>query len=178
MNTDKSRVIRGNFAPASVRILPGETAVEKLADDSWDIDLEETKRRVRQRRWKEHIHEEAVEKEFHQRRSNGQLLSAAEAGAVILMTFCLLSACVFYLSGLAREHSIASAIQKKESEYAKLVEDNNVLASSLEGKIDHQEILRYVTEELGMHYPRWDQVLEYGKSEEARLLETDCIPLK
>ena len=177
MEAGKSEVIRGRFTPASVKVLSGETAAKQLADDSWDIDLEETRRRVRQQRWKEQIHDDAVEREFHRRRYNGRALSPVETVGVVILTLCLLASCVFYLNGRAREHSLASEIQKKQTEYVKLLEDNNAFASNIEGKIDHAEILRYVTEECGMHYPHRNQVLEYGRSEEIRLLENGIIPV-
>ena len=175
METEESRVLRGDFNRTAFNVLPGENTVRK-DEAAWDIDLEETRRRIRRRRWEKHIHEGAVEREFQHRRAQGRLLSPAEAAAVALMAVILLSACVFYLTGLSKEHSSAAAVQKTESEYVKLLEDNNALSSQLDGSIDHREILRFVTEELGMHYPRRDQVLEYGRSDEMRLLERERIP--
>ena len=177
MDTEESRVLRGDFNRFSYSALAGGSAVRK-EEEAWDIDLEETKRRVRQRRWEKHIHEGAVEREFLHRRNLGRLFSPGEAAAVALMTLLLLSACVFYLTGMSREHSSAAAVQKKTNEYVTLLEDNNAMSSKLEGSIDHEKILRYVTEELGMHYPRRDQVLEFGRSDEMKLLDYEKIPVK
>lgn len=67
-------------------------------------------------------------------------------------------------------------VSSLQSKYEKLVADNNALEASIIYGIDVEEIFRIATEEMGMAYPKKNQVIVYQKSESEHVEQNEDIP--
>lgn len=172
-----NKVIRPSFTRQSYTVLPGGNAVRKAeVKESWQEKEQRERQEERRRRWEKQIRRRAIQKEFKERRARSSVFSLKEACAIGVLAVFFLAACVFYLSQFSAENQSTRALSSLKSQYSRLVEDNNAESSRIEGSIDHDEIYRYVTEELGMAYPEKGQTVGYKRSESSFVKQAEEIP--
>lgn len=173
-----NNVIRPSFnKKQSYTVVSGDNAVRKAKPYLDRYQQEQLERQEeRRRRWEKQIHKRAVQKELEERRARNSVFTLAEVSVIGVLIAVFLAACIFYLSQLARQNQVQKQLGALKSEYAALVEDNNARSSSIEGKIDHEWIYRYATDELGMMYPEKGQTVIYRKDAGSYVKQAEEIP--
>jgi cell division protein FtsL len=85
-------------------------------------------------------------------------------------------ACVQYLEAQAAVNSAVNEVSVLEARLTQLTVQNDETQMQIDGSIDYDEIFRVATEELGMKYPSYSQVIEYDSSESEYVKQYKNIP--
>lgn len=96
-------------------------------------------------------------------------------GALTIVAFMFM-ACVQYLQTQAAVNGASNDVAIMEARLAQLTLKNDETQMEIDGSINYDELLRVATEELGMVYPSYRQVVEYDSSESEYVKQYKDIP--
>ncbi|MGN0297687.1 MAG: hypothetical protein ACI4C1_00640 [Lachnospiraceae bacterium] len=95
---------------------------------------------------------------------------------IILMLIVFMMLCLGLLEVEQEIMKTKKDIKALKNEYFELLEDNNAKELAMEEMIDLNEIYNRAIDELGMVYPKNDQIIVYDKSESGYVRQYDAIP--
>ncbi|MBR3437504.1 MAG: septum formation initiator family protein [Lachnospiraceae bacterium] len=106
---------------------------------------------------------EKVEEKVGAKRAARRALTFSQGLIITVCTALVLSAAVFYVVGLSKNHEIKAGIGSLKAQIQVLEKENALLEQKIEERTDYEAIRVYATQTLGMRLPEKQQVVSYER---------------
>lgn len=147
---------------------------QELRPAGWEI-FDKKSERLRGRRYQRE-QKQKMERIVSRKRSQAREYTAGES---LAMAAVVIACGIMVIAFLYQSHSLTQNKSKLSMlcvQYESLVSENHNLEKKIEAEIDYEGIYDWAVHELGMTYPRSDQIVTYERGDQSYVHQEDKLP--